>query len=102
VSATPPKTREAFLAAPLGELAAYWLDLRCHPELCTKVVCAPLRLMAAKHGRGRRLEELLARLRCAQCGQRPARVRITDSAVGLDSGGNHVAPRALWELELVP
>jgi hypothetical protein len=93
-------TREEFLAAPLGELAACWLDLRCDPERCTKVVCAPLRLLASKHGNRRRLGELVARLRCAQCGERPVRVCITDSPIG--EGGHHIAPTAQWAVELVP
>jgi len=99
VTAAAPKTRDEFLAAPLAELVAYWLDLRCDATRCTKVVCAPLRLLAEKHGRRRRLDELIARLRCAQCGERPVRVCITDSPIS--AGGQHIAPTALWSVTLV-
>ena len=99
VTAAAPMTRDEFLAAPLGELVPYWLDLRCDPQRCTKVVCAPLRLMASKHGGRCSLGELVARLRCAQCGERPVRVCITDSPIG--EGGHHIASTAQWSVALM-
>ena len=45
-----PKTSAGFLAATLGELSPHWLELRCDLARRAKVVCTPLRLMAAKQG----------------------------------------------------
>jgi hypothetical protein len=100
VTAAAPMTRDAFLASPLSELVPYWLDLRCDPSICTKIVCAPLRLMARTHGPKRRLGELIARLRCEQCGQRPVRVTITESPI--TAGGTHIARLSRWLEVLVP
>ena len=70
------------------------------PERCTKVVCVPLRLMATQHGAKRRLGELVARLRCAQCGERPTDVCIIDSLIV--AGGQHIADGAQWSVVLEP
>jgi hypothetical protein len=77
------------LGAPLRELLPYWLDLRCDPARCTKVVCVPMQLLAAKRGGRMRLEDVIGRLRCEQCGQPPVNARITDSPIG--RGGNRRA-----------
>jgi hypothetical protein len=88
------------LAAPLRELLAYWLELRCDPARCTKVVCAPLRMLAAKRGGQLRLQDVIARLRCEQCGERPVNASITDSPIG--AGGHHIAEGAKWSVTLAP
>ena len=86
--------------APLRELLPFWLDLRCDGARCTKVVCVPVRMMAAKRGGQLLLRDVLARLRCSQCGEPPELVAITDSPIG-------VAPHdsmqgAKWRIALVP
>jgi hypothetical protein len=76
-----PRSREGFLGAPLRELIAYWLELRCDPARCTKVVCTPVRMLAAKRGGHLRLDAVLARLRCSQCREPPMYAVITDSPI---------------------
>jgi hypothetical protein len=94
-----PRTKEGFLGAPLRELIAYWLDLRCDPARCTKVVCMPMRLLAAKRGGQLRLDAVLARLRCGQCGEPPVHAVITDSPI--DVAPNDIMDGAKWRVALV-
>lgn len=101
LAAAAPRTREGFLDSPLRELISYWLDLRCDPARCTKVVCTPLRMLVAKCGGRLRLEAVVARLRCTQCGERPARVSVTDSPIG-SGGGHHIADCAKWSVSIRP
>ena len=88
------------MATPLRELIAYWLELRCDAARCTKVVCAPVRLLAAKRGGQLRLESVLARMRCSQCGQAPASAVITDSPI--DKPPHEAMDGAQWRVTLVP
>lgn len=60
----------------------------------------PLRMLGAKHGRSCALREVIARLRCTQCGERPAKVTITESPI--TPGGAHIAPVSHWSELLVP
>jgi hypothetical protein len=69
------------LAAPLRELITYWLELRYDVARCTKVVCIPMRMLAAKRGGQLRLGSVLARLRCSHCGQPPVHAVLTDSPI---------------------
>ena len=52
------------LTAPLVDLAAWWLELRCG---CGHLAYYPLRLLAAERGWQTPLREVLPRLRCGQC-----------------------------------
>ena len=63
-----------------------------------RVVYCPLKLMAARHGNGRRLGDVLKRLRCEHCGAAPGRVSVTDHPNDGDEGGQS----STWTLELVP
>jgi hypothetical protein len=92
-------SKAEFLQAPLHALP-YWLDLRCDPARCTKVVRVPLKLIAAKQGSQRVLREVIARLRCTQCGKPPSQVTITESPI--TPGGAHIAPVSHWSEVLVP
>jgi hypothetical protein len=94
------RTRDAFLAAPLRELLAYWLELRCDVSLCTKVVCTPVRLLAAKRGGQLRLQIVLARLRCSHCGEPPVHAVLTDSPI--DVAPHETVDGARWRIALVP
>ena len=89
------------MGAPLRELIAYWLELRCDASRCTKVVCCtPVRLFAAKRAGQLRLEHVLVRMRCSQCGQAPARAVITDSPS--DKPPHEAMDGAKWRSVLVP
>lgn len=88
------------MGAPLRELIAYWLELRCDVARCTKVVCTPVRLLAAKRGGQLRLGHVLARMRCSQCGKAPARAVITDSPI--DKPPHEAMDGAKWRIVLVP
>jgi hypothetical protein len=95
-----PRTREGFLGAPLRELIAYWLELRCDPARCTKVVCTPVRMLAAKRGGQLHLSAVLARLRCSQCREPPMHAVITDSPI--DVAPHDTMDGAKWRVALVP
>jgi hypothetical protein len=88
------------LAAPLRELLAYWLELRCDVSRCTKVVCTPLRVLAAKRGSQLRLQVVLARLRCSHCGEPPVHAVLTDSPI--DKPPHEAMDGAQWRIALVP
>lgn len=95
-----PSTREEFLAAPLSELAAYWLELRCDPARCTKASIVPLRMLAVQRGDQLLLQTVIARLGCSSCGARPTLACITDSQIKV---APHDAARgAQWSVRLLP
>lgn len=58
----------------LAQLAGCWLMLRCD---CGHQVPLPLRLMAAQHGWGIKLEPFMAKLKCQRCGARPRSIRLS-------------------------
>jgi hypothetical protein len=95
-----PRSREQFLAAPLRELIAYWLSLRCEQSRCTKTVCMPIRMLAAKRGGMLRLQDVVARLRCSQCSEPPAHAAITDSPI--DVAPHDSMQGAKWRVILLP
>jgi hypothetical protein len=95
--AAAPMSRDEFLAAPLGRLIDWWLRLHCG-EGCSKVVCFPLKLMAARNGVRLKLGAALNRLRCEHCGAAPASAALTDHPNDSDQGGL----RSSWKIELVP
>jgi hypothetical protein len=97
VAVSAPMSREAFLNSIIGELADYWLGLRC--GRCTKSTYAPLRLLATKHGRRHRLHNILKRLKCEQC-KLPATIAwIVDYPIEDIQHGGRIAT---WHVELVP
>lgn len=94
----PPSRDELLASCPL-ELAGYWIGMSCQAP-CTKVVYAPFRLMARKHPRvaKMRLADVLTKLKCYVCRQRPARAWVVDYPIEAppDSG-----PRvAAWHVDL--
>ena len=100
MAAAAPHSRDGFLDARLRDLLPYWLELRCDPARCTKTVCTPLRMLAAKRGGQLRLQDVIARLRCSQCGQAPVHAAITDSPIGENS--NSIAEGAKWSVIVLP
>ena len=59
--------------------AGWWLDLCC---ACGRSTSIPHRLLVQAHGRLARVPNLLARLRCAQCGSPPATAEWIDNPAG--------------------
>lgn len=92
-----PETREQLLASTVGQHLGCWLGIRCGG--CTKSAYIPLKLMAAKHGAHRRLDRVVARLRCAHCRSRPATVWLVDYPIENCDNGGRVAT---WSVELLP
>lgn len=93
-------SRTAALAARLGELPAYWLNVHCSG--CEAIAYLPCRLLAMQRGESLRLADVLPRLRCTQCRNAPASVALTDDATdgGLPSPyGQRKVP---WRLLLMP
>jgi hypothetical protein len=90
-------SRETFLVATIGELADYWLGLRCSG--CTKSAYAPLRLLATKRGRRHQLHAVLKRLRCDHCKSPPATAWIVDYPIENSQHGGRVAT---WHVALAP
>lgn len=90
----PHPPREELLASTLSALDGMWLNISCPPP-CTGCLY-PLKLMARERGGKLVLRDVLARLRCKRCHQRPPLVRITDNpapAPGMDPP---------WSVVLVP
>jgi hypothetical protein len=80
IAVPAPMTTEAFVEAPLGELANYELMLSCY-DGCERLGACSLQLMAAKHGRRTQLRSIIRRLRCSGCKRPPATIAITDSGI---------------------
>jgi hypothetical protein len=78
----PALTREQFLASPVRELGAYWLEMRCPG--CGKLTQLPLKLMAARARRPVLLRDALPKLACADCGARPTTASVIDDLGGGD------------------
>jgi hypothetical protein len=95
-----PRDKQGFLDSPLRELGAYWLELRCDPDRCTKIAIVPLRMLAVQRGAERGLQDVLARMRCSSCGERPALARITDSPIKV--APHETGQGAKWSVTLLP
>ena len=94
---TPPKPRDQLLAAPIAELAGYWLGVHCVG--CSRSTCIPLKLMAAKRGRRTLLHTVLERLRCEHCKTSPASAWLVDPPI---ESGTHGGQVAAWRVNLLP
>jgi len=95
-SAPPPKTREEFLLAPVGELADLWLVVTCGG--CRQVTYRALGKPAFARHRGTALHEIFSRLRCSHCGGRAAAIRLANTMTGPLPGSSVAA----WEIDLFP
>jgi hypothetical protein len=80
------------LAARVGELEGFWLELVCAG--CAAQVFYPFKLLARTH-RAKRVDEVRSQFRCRHCGGRPGRVAVTNNA----AGGPQYADR--WTVTLV-
>lgn len=93
-------TRAELLATELQALVDLWLEMRCQPP-CTRVTVYPIKLMLTKRPALTKLTlaQLLPRLRCEECDQRPASAAVTDSPV--KDSGNTIAPARAWTVDVL-
>jgi hypothetical protein len=91
-----PLSRAAVLEATLGELAGYWFVIRC--DRCGSVTNYPCKLMGRERGSGLRVSEVLPRLRCRACRDKPPLVVVflTDDPTGGAPGDT------AWKVGLSP
>ena len=90
----PPPFRETDTAQDWPNCC---LEARCSG--CEKVTVVALRMFLRDYGRVRVLD-LVGRLRCRECGLRPAPVYLCASQYRARTGGGGPSPD--WSLELVP
>ena len=86
---TPPFPSAPPWSAGLAELAHLWLSVRC---ACKAGGALPLRYLAAAHGWKMPLSDVVGRLRCTNCGERPVSVELVDDpaigAAGVPASGS--------------
>jgi hypothetical protein len=85
---------DLILAAPLRQLEESWLEVRC----CRGTTAIPLRLLAAQHGSGRRVSEVVGRLRCQACRGHPTLIALIEDPAGQSSGRAGAEPG--WRIVL--
>jgi hypothetical protein len=75
-------------SAGLAELSGLWLSVSCK---CTAHTGLPFRYLAAAHGWTTSLRDIVQRLKCRKCGERPSSVELvedpTTDAVGVPNCG---------------
>lgn len=99
--ANPPPQLPAEIPweTPISDLAAFWLEVTCS---CGRSSTVPLRLVAAEHGWGRTLRQIVVGLKCSgfvaghRCGKPAARILLVRETY---SGGRD---KQRPELRLVP
>ena len=79
-------------AARLADLGVCWLQLS---GCCQRSTTYPLLLMAQRLGGQRLLGDVLPRLRCSGCGNKPSRMVLVDRADDSPYGA-----RASWKIDL--
>lgn len=75
---------------PIASMANWWL----RPQCACGAGAYPLRLMAAEQGWDRTLQEIVPRMVCRTCGERPSAVWLVDNPVG-DYGLHGAAEKRL-------
>ena len=91
-----PESLRLVLAARLGELESYWLEIRCEP--CGNVLHYPLKLMAERLGERHQLGAVIPRLVCKQCRAKPSVVYLCETPIREFC---HGAPPG-WSVQLIP
>lgn len=81
---------------PIAELAGWWIENACPHEW---IGSYPIRLLAAKYGWNMTLREVLPRVVCSHCGQRPIWLALVSNAAGED--GRHGAKVQRVELKVM-
>jgi hypothetical protein len=90
-------TRDTLLTSKLSELPEIWLQPAC--QSCGRQVNVPCVVLALKHGRGARLADVLAKLRCSMCSGKPSRVKAADAPIPEE---HMIAERGSWVVPLLP
>jgi len=80
------------LNAPLADLGGTWLALRC----CKGLTYVPVNLLAGAAHPEARLRDVLGRMRCKACHDRPASIALIENPAATGNGG----PRQGWVLLL--
>lgn len=88
----PPIDRSLALACRIHTFRNRWLEVRC----CRGTTYVPLRLVGASHP-GLALADLVVRLRCRICGDKPHSVALIENPAGNSPGG----PPPGWRLPLL-
>ena len=92
----PPEFR---LTHRLSDWPECWLHVHCHGPRCNGRSATPaVKLLRARCPGDPPFSEVVARLRCEMCGQRPAPVFLCASPHRTALGG----PAPGWTVELVP
>ena len=79
-----PGDRSVILACSVRSLRRYCLDARCP---CGRSVHIPLRILAANRGLvGLTIADLVVRLQCQHCGQRPVSVALLEDGAARAPG----------------
>ena len=79
----------------LGELDGCWLEVRCR---CGRSVSTPIKLLLGSYGPAPYIGSILPRLKCRQCGARPATASLNQTPNSLTNYG--AAPG--WTIPLLP
>ena len=77
----PPPTGDT-----LGDWVDWWIEVRCR----CKLAYIPCRKLASEWRPERRVRDIVARLRCRSCGQRPIEARMVDDPRGTSEYGARV------------
>lgn len=67
----------------LAAMTGWWIEVRCS---CGRATMFPVKLLARKHGETARAADLVARMRCGQCGTPPAEATLVDDPQAGASG----------------
>jgi hypothetical protein len=81
------------LNAQLADMKGTWLALAC----CKGVTYVPLKLLAGAAHPTARLRDVLRRMRCKDCHDRPASVLLVEDPAATGHGG----PPAGWVIKLL-
>jgi len=96
-----PPTRAELLATELQALRDLWLEMRCQPP-CTRLTVYPFKLLLKQRPAlaSMTLGDVLQKLRCKECDQRPSSAAVTDNPVEGES--SPIAPAArTWTVDVL-
>ncbi len=71
---------------PLADLSGTWLELRC----CQGVTYVPVKLLSGAAHPQTRLRDVLGRMRCKVCHDRPARAALVENPAASGNGGRRL------------
>ena len=82
---TPATTMPIPSGDTLADWFGWWVEARCR----CKLAYLPCRRLAMNHGGAHRLADVVARLRCSRCRERPA-VAMVDDMRGTSEAGARI------------